>query len=493
MTPSRTIRFGAALVAASLLAACSAGSTSTEVGRVQGVGIVVGTSGAPASLDFTSTGGAAIPQALMSNVYETLVRIDESGDPQPHLAQDWELSDDRLTYTFKLRDDVTFSNGDPFDAHSAAFSINYVKEKWTNGLKAQMDPVESVETPDDHTLVVKLAEPSNRWLWSMGTLTGAMMTPAGVATLATEPIGTGPYTLKRFTVGESVSFEARDDYWATPAHEDAAIRYFSDSVATVNALRAGDVDVVWALQAPELLDSLEDEFAVNVGTTNGEVIFSMNNKAEPFDDPTVRQAVAYAVDRDALNQVVWEGMATNTGGAPIPPTDPWYTGEDFYPFDPMKAEELLAGREPEITISVPSLPYAQTAAELLFSQLREVGFKVTLETLEFPAVWLGQVMGQKDYQASLIAHVEPRDLPALFGNPDYYLGYDSAAVREEIALADESDQTEHMTKAVEHIMADAAALTLANTPNIVVTAPGITGVQPNVITDGLPLAGVDRP
>ncbi|WP_246825157.1 ABC transporter substrate-binding protein, partial [Corynebacterium sp. HMSC034B08] len=125
-----------------------------------------------------------------------------------------------------------------------------------------------------------------------------------------------------------------------------------------------------------------------VGTTNGEVLLSMNNQRAPFDDPDIRRAVAYAIDRDAINEVVYNGLATDTGGAPVPPTDPWFTGHNYYPFDPDKARELLAGRTPEVTITVPNLPYAQTASELIFSQLRDVGFNIKLETVEFPAVWL---------------------------------------------------------------------------------------------------------
>lgn len=488
-------RLAAVLAASALLAGCSAGHTASQVGRVQDAGIVVGTSGPPASLDFTTTGGAAIPQALMSNVYETLVRIDDNGTLVPHLASSFSLDDDRTTYTFHLRDGVRFSNGEVFTADHVKFSIEYVQNQWTNGLKSQMDPVREVRVIDPLTVQVELDHPSNRWLWSMSTLTGAMMTPQGVEFLATDPIGTGPYTVRRFAVGESISYQARDDYWGTPAASDAAIRYFSDSVASVNALRTGDVDVVWGLQSPELLSSLPEEFQVEVGTTNGEVIFSMNNNAAPFDDPAMRQAAAYAIDRDALNQVVWEGMATDTGGAPVPPSDPWFTGTNYYPFDPERARELLAGRTPEVTISVPSLPYAQTAAELIYSQLTEVGFKVTLDTVEFPAVWLGQVMNQHDYQASIIAHVEPRDIPALFGDPDYYLGYDSPTTREQIAMADTADeatQVAHMEAAVDQIMADAGALTLANSPNVVITAPGVTGVEADVITQALPLAGVRK-
>ena len=448
--------------------------------------VVVAASGAPAGLDFTTTGGAAAPQALVGNVYETLVRIDASGAPVPHLAERVERAGG--TFTFHLRDGVTFANGKPFTADDAAFSIHYVQNEWTNGLKAQMDPVTDVEVVDERTLRVTVeggTAAEDAWLWSMGTLTGAMMTPAGVDRLATAPLGTGPYTVKRFDVGEAIEFDAREDYWGGDVARDGLIRYFDDPVSAVNALRVGDADVVWGMQAPQLIDTLPEDIRVEVGTTNGEVLLSMNNTRAPFDDPDVRRAVAYAVDRTAVNEVVYNGLATDTGGAPVPPTDPWYPGRDFYPFDPDKARELLAGRTPEITITVPNRPYAQEASELIYSQLRDVGFRVRLETVEFPAVWLNQVLKGHDYQASLVAHVEPRDVPMLFGNPEYYLGYDNAVVRERIAAGD-------MAGAVEQIMDDAAALTLANAPNIVLYAPGVSGLDPNVVTDSLPLNEVEK-
>lgn len=448
--------------------------------------VVVAASGAPAGLDFTTTGGAAAPQALVGNVYETLVRIDASGAPVPHLAE--RVERDGGTFTFHLRDGVTFADGKPFTADDAAFSIHYVQNEWTNGLKAQMDPVTGVEVVNERTLRVTVeggTAAEDAWLWSMGTLTGAMMTPAGVDKLATAPLGTGPYTVKRFDVGEAIEFDAREDYWGGDVARDGLIRYFDDPVSAVNALRVGDADVVWGMQAPQLIDTLPEDIRVEVGTTNGEVLLSMNNTRAPFDDPNVRRAVAYAVDRAAVNEVVYNGLATDTGGAPVPPTDPWYPGRDFYPFDPDKARELLAGRTPEITITVPNRPYAQEASELLYSQLRDVGFRVRLETVEFPAVWLNQVLKGHDYQASLVAHVEPRDVPMLFGNPDYYLGYDNAVVRERIAAGD-------MAGAVEQIMDDAAALTLANAPNIVLYAPGVSGLDPNVVTDSLPLNEVEK-
>ena len=473
-----TLRFRAgllALLSTAGLAGCSAGSTATQVGRPDDRSVIIGTTGAPSSLDFTSTGGAAIPQALVGNVYETLVRIDDHGTVVPGLATRWDVSPDGKTYTFSLVDDKKFSNGDAFTASTAAYSITAVKEKWTNGLKAQMDVVDKTEAVNEHTLRVTLKRPSQQWLWSMATLTGAMMTPnASPADL----VGTGPYVVDKFVPGSSISFKG--------SGKSAMIKYFSDSVGSVNALRAGDIDAVYALGSPELLDTLPQKFHVATGTTNGEVLLSMNNQRAPFNDVRVRQAVAYAIDRNAVNQVVWNGLATDTGGAPVPPTDPWFPHRDYYPYNPAKARELLtAAGNPHVTISVPTLPYAQSASELIYSQLKAVGFDVKLESKEFPAVWLGDVMGRADYQMSLIAHVEARDIPTLFANPKGYLRYDNKTVQNEVSRED-------MPAAVDTIMADMPALTVANLPNIVLTAPGVRGVPVTSPTGELRLAGIEK-
>ncbi|GAB3945230.1 ABC transporter substrate-binding protein [Corynebacterium tapiri] len=461
--------------------------------------MVVAATAPPASLDFTSTSGAAIPQALMSNVYETLVTVNKEGEIVPHLAESFDVSEDGLTYTFKLRPNVRFSNGDEFTADTAVFSINNVKENWTNGLKKQMDVVSSARAIDPHTLEVTLSRPSNRWLWSMGTLTGAMMTPNGIDEIASNPIGTGPYTIARFVPNQSVSYEARQDYWSTPARANAAIRYYADAVSSVNALRTGDVDVVYGLQAPELAESLSDEYNVEVGTTNGEILLAMNNSRAPFDDQRVRLAAAHAIDRGAVSATAFESMAVDTGGAFVAPTDPWFTGKDYAHYDPERARQLLAesgNPHPSLTIKVPSLPYARNVAEIVYSQLTEVGFDVTLESIEFPAVWLSEVYKAADYEATIIAHVEARDLPNVFGSPETYLRYDDPTTRELLAQADSATTTEEQTRLTEQATARITevmgSLTVGNIPSIVVTAPGVHGVEATQVTDSIDLAEITK-
>ncbi|WP_300938413.1 ABC transporter substrate-binding protein [Corynebacterium stationis] len=499
-SPTRNrLRFLTLTASALVLTGCAAGHTAVvnpeDSGSSSTSAITIATTSSATSLDFTTTGGAAIPAALMDNVYETLVTIDpESGNIIPHLASSWDVSGDATTYTFHLRDDVYFSNGDKFSAETAKFSIDYVLNEWSNGIASQMAPVKAAEVQDEHTLKVTLEQPSQSWLWNMSTAVGAMMSPGGIDKLATEPVGTGPYQLRQFSTGEFIALKPNPNYWGAPAASAVTISFYPDALSSLNALQAGQVDVVWSMQTPELLNTLPEEFDVEVGTTNGEILLSMNNNAAPFDDPRIRQAVAYGVDRAALNEVIWEGLAEDTGGQPVPPTDPWFSEKNFYEFDPARAQELMreAGAEgTKLTLTIPTVPYAQIASELLYSQLTEIGFDVTLESAEFPAVWLGQVMGAQDYQMSLISHVEPHDVPVLFGNPDYYLGYDSEATRVLLAAADTADSPERyhelMLEAISTIMDDAAALTLMNMPNIVISDPGISGLQVNAITDAMVL------
>ncbi|MDO5099900.1 MAG: ABC transporter substrate-binding protein [Corynebacterium sp.] len=494
------------------LSCCTAGSTassgiSADYAAAPAGGrplstVTVGTTAAPASLDFTTTAGAAIPQALMGNVYEGLVQIDQSGDIQPLLAKSWQVSDDGTEYTFALREDVRFSNGELFDAHSAKFSIDRVtSDAWSNGLKAQMAKVAATEVVDDYTLKVRLHSRSNTWLWSMGTLVGAMMSPTGVSELATKPVGTGPYEVAQWAVGTSLTLKAREEYWGQrPKNDTTVFRYFGDAISLTNAVRSGTIDAAIGLQSPELLDSLraDPQLQVEVGTTNGEVLLSMNNARAPFNDIRVRQAVLYGVDRQAIIDTTWEGYGTETGGTPVPPTDPWYTGTSDYTYDLPKAQRLLAEAGAvgtPITLSVPSLPYAQSAAEILYSQLRDIGFEVRIESTEFPAVWLAKVFKGKDYDMSLVAHVEPRDIPQLFANPDYYLGFNDPQVQELIAAADQAEESDYvglMQQAVDRIMAQAGADTLFNLPMIIVANTNVSGIPRNSVSDGLAVAGITK-
>jgi len=502
---TRLAATGAALCL--LASACSAGSSSSP-GASSGGGsgggdttLSVGLVAEPASLDFTTTDGAAIPQALLYNVYETLVKVDQEGKIVPSLAKKWTVSDDRKTYTFDLVDNATFSNGQKFTAKDAAFSINRVKKDWTISLKSAVDVVSDAKAVSDTQLEVTLAKPSNNWLYKMTTRVGAMMTESAVDKLATAPVGTGPFTLEKWTRGDSIALKGNDKYWGEkPFFHDVTLKYFKDATALNNALLTSTIDVIGTVQAPESLAQFEgnDKFQVIEGTTNGEVLLSFNNSKAPLNDKRVRQAVRYAIDHKALLETCWAGRGELIGSM-VPPTDPWY--EDLtglHPYDKAKAKALLqeSGKaSTPLRLRIPSLPYAVSCGQVVKSQLEQVGFTVKLDQLEFPAAWLTTVFKDADYDMSIISHVEPRDIGAVFGDPKYYTRYDNKDVQQALAAADEApdnQQVELMKKAARTVSEDAAGDFLFLLPNLIVAEKGITGLPKNAISESFDLSSLKR-
>jgi peptide/nickel transport system substrate-binding protein len=462
----------------------------------------VGLTAEPASLDFTTSDGAAIPEALLYNVIETLVKVDAaSGDVVPLLAESYEVSADGKEYSFTLHDDVTFSNGDAFTAEDVQFSIERVQSPaWTVSLKSAMDVVEEVEVVSPTEVVVRLARPDNDWLYRMTTRIGGMFSETGVDDLANTPIGTGPYTVTGRTRGDSLSLRLRDDYWGTPPDvERVVLRYFEDGTALENALVSGGIDVIGNLQTPESLTRFQsdDRFQVVEGTTNGELVLSMNGARPPLQDVALRQAVLHALDREAILDTTYAGTGELIGSL-VPPTDPWFDPAlvGRYPYDPGRATELIrrsGATPPQLAFKIPNFPYAVTSAQVIASQLAEVGVVARIEVLEFP-VWLDVVFKQHDYDLSLVAHVEPRDL-AIFADPEYYFGYDNPRFRELLtsaATADEKTAVELRGQAAALLTEDAAAGFLFVLPNLMVAEVGVQGLPVNRVSESLDLTGVSR-
>lgn len=498
--PTRAVAFiaSAALLA---LTACSAGSSTTG-GSSPGDSdqLSIGLGAEPASLDFTTTDGAAIPQALLGNVYETLVKQDESGKIVPSLAKSWTTSPDRKTYTFDLVDNAKFTNGKPFTAADAVFSINRVKTAWTTSLKSAMDVVQEAKALSPTQLQVTLTTPSNGWLFRMTTRIGAMFSETGVSALATAPVGTGPFKFSTWNRGDSIVLQRNDDYWGTkPQFNQVTLKYFKDPNALNNALLTGTINVIGTVQAPEALSQFtgNDKYQVIEGTTNGEVLLSFNNAMPIFKDIRTRQAIRQAIDHKALLDTCWAGRGKLIGSM-VPPTDPWY--EDLTgvaPYDLAKAKSLLqasgaAGKT--LRLRLPTLPYATSCGQVVKSQLEQAGLKVQIDQLEFPAAWLTTVFRNGDYDMSIIAHVEPRDLATVF-RPQSYTKYDDPTLQQYLAAADAGDeaaQIDNMKKAARRLSEQAAADWLFLLPNLMVADKGLTGLPQNVISEGFDLSRLAR-
>jgi peptide/nickel transport system substrate-binding protein len=490
--------FVATIALAMLASACSAGSSVSVPADPDSIS--VGFTAEPATLDFTRTDGAAIPQALLLNVYEGLVRQDADGKIVPLLAKEWTVSQDRRTYDFYLWEGVKFSNGQPFTAQDVKFSLDRVKTDWTISLKSKMDVVDRVQVVNPAHARVTLKRPSNGWLFDMTTRVGAMFSQAGVADLANAPIGTGPYVFATRKRGDSIVLRANKEYWGRkPAYTTVYLKYFKDPTALNNALLSNGIDVISAITTPDSISQFESDTRFNVlqGTTNSEVTLSFNSAKPPLNDKTVRQALMYAIDRKAVMATVAANRGTLIGSM-VPPTDPWYQDlSRTYPHDPSRAKALLirAGQQNlKLRLRVPNLPYAMSAAQVVASDLKGVGVQATIEPLDFPAVWLKQVFTDHDFDLSIIQHVEARDI-ATFGNPKYYWGYDNQEVRDLITQGDSGsaqEQTTAMQQVAKILNEDAAADWLFLFPNVIAAKTKVTGLVRNQVGESFDLTGLGR-
>jgi len=461
----------------------------------------VGATAVPDSMDPTTNSNAAIPQVLLYNVYETLVKLDGDGNIRPLLAKQWTVSNDGLTYVFALQDGATFSDGSPLTADAVVNSFQRIQQdpSVTAVNKQQMSVVSSVTATAGNTVTVVLSRPSNSWLYDMTGSAGIIINPAHTDDLASTPAGSGPYVLKQWNQGTSVVLAASDKYWGDPAgFDDVTFRYFADPNAMNSAMLSGDLDIISNVAAPQALTQFADtsKYQTIIGTTNGEIVLGFNDSKAPFTDVRVRQAICYAIDRQALMDSVWAGQGMLIGSM-VPPTDPWYEDlSGIYPHDVAKAKQLLAdaGVASGLTLNlqVPTLPYATGAAQFIASQLKDVGITVNVSELDFPARWIDQVMVRGDYDMTIVAHVEPRDI-AKWADPTYYWHYNNPDFQKLIKQADaanSSDQITFMQQAARLLATDAAGDFLWLLPSLVVATPNLTGIPQNAVTESFDLTTI---
>ncbi|HIP23447.1 MAG TPA: ABC transporter substrate-binding protein, partial [Rhodobacteraceae bacterium] len=295
----------------------------------------------------------------------------------------------------------------------------------------------------------------------------------------------------------SITMSRNDAYWGTPAKlESVTIKYISDPTAAFNAVMAGDVDAFPTFPAPENLPQFEADprFTVIVGSTEGETILSTNNKMPPFDNPLVREALAHAIDRNAIIDGAMFGYGTPIG-THFAPHNPAYmdlTGQSSY--DPDMARALLAEAGfPDgftTTMKLPPPSYARRGGEIIAAQLREVGIETEVTNLEW-GQWLEEVFKGKDFGLTIVSHTEPMDI-GIYANPDYYFQYDSAAFQALMddlnGATDPAARTEILQAAQQMISDDYVNGYLFQLAKTGVANANIRGLWENAPTQGSNLA-----
>lgn len=397
---SRTARsalLAGATAAALLLAGCSAGKSVDVGGKAADSRVLkVAIAGEPDQLDPQKT-SSYFSFEVLENVFDTLVEPDASLQMKPALATSWTTSADKLSWTFTLRNGVTFQDGHPFTSADVVYSYErIIKNKLANAWK--FGNVKSVTAPDAHTVTIALTHPTPNLLSNIGGFKGmAIVEKANVTggKIGTHPVGTGPFSLTKWTSGNSIRLTANPKYWGgAPKVAGIDYRFISSGATAIAALKSGEIDWTDSIPAQQV-STLKGDSSVTVGDapSNDYWYLALNEKRKPWNDVRVRQAIAYAIDRNGIVKVAKYGNAAVNELA-IPKQSAWYTSYDTYSTNVAKAKQLLASAGVHGSLSLDMLatsdyPETVSAAQVIADELQPLGIKVKIRTPDF-ATWLDQ-------------------------------------------------------------------------------------------------------
>ncbi|MDB5623727.1 MAG: transporter substrate-binding protein [Devosia sp.] len=440
----------------------------------------------PQNLDNTAGAGQGINEAFNGNVYEALFQLTDAGTVEPKLVESHTVSEDGLTYTFKLKPGVSFHSGDPLTAADVKYSIERVTaEASKSSRKKSLSTITGIETPDEATVVITLSARSISLPYNLSYVW--IVNDAAADITATED-GTGPYTLAEWRRGSALALARFDQYWGeAPTNGGVQFQYFTEATALNNALLTNAVDVITSVQSPDSLAQFtgNPSFTVTEGASTTKELLAYNDRVAPFDNAQVRKALARATNKAQLLNSIWGDYGTLIGSF-VPPTDPWYvdlTGVDAYDVESAKALLAEAGYPDgfEFTLDTPDYDPHPIVAQFLQTEYAKIGVKVNINIITANE-WYTKVYQEKNFQATLQEHVNHRDI-VFYGNPDFYWGYNNPDVVKLIADAeaagDEAEQTEKLTEANRIIAEDAASNWLYLYPQIVVSAANVTGYPVN--------------
>ncbi|MFQ1702408.1 ABC transporter substrate-binding protein [Loktanella agnita] len=454
----------------------------------------------PPNLDPTGGAAQAIDSVLYANVFEGLTRFDADGAIIPSLAQDWTISEDGTVYSFNIAGGVTFHDGTTMDAEDVKFSLDRARAAdSTNAQKGLFAGITDITVNTPLNVQITLDQPNGNFLFNLAWGDAVIVAPESIADIASNPVGTGPFRFTDWVQGDRITLTRYDKYWGdTPALETATFRFIADPTAAFAAVMAEDVDAFVGFPAPENLPQFQADprFQVLVGNTEGETILSINNKMPPFNDMRVRQAVALAVDRQAIIDGAMFGLGTPIGTHFAPHHPDYVDLLPNSPFDPARAKALLAeagfADGFTTTLKLPPPSYARRGGEIIAAQLRAVGIETEITNLEW-AQWIEEVFTNKDFGLSIVSHTEPMDI-GIYANPDYYFQYDSPAfqaVMEELnATTDPAGRSDLLVKAQTIISDDYVNGYLFELAVATVAKADLQGLWVNQPTAAVDLTGV---
>ena len=465
--------------------------TSKETGAaiegeiVRGGEITVGITQDLDSLDPHNMVQAGTREVLF-NVFEGLVKADSDGNLVPAVASGYEISDDAKDYTFTLREGITFHDGSAVTVEDVKYSL----ERYAGINSSAFSILESVEIVDESTIVVHLSEGNTEFL-SMLTL--EIIPQSNEANFATNPIGTGPFKFVSYTPGQDFVVEAYEGYWnpELPYLDKVTFKIVADADTAVVQLQAGTLDIVQYLSEDQVA-TLTDGFNIIEGSINYIQGLFLSQDFEPFKDVRVRQAMNYAVDKQMINDFLFNGKAHILGTHMIPAMGKYYNEEteNYYTRDVEKAKELLkeAGYENgfDLTITVPN-NYSNhvAAAEIIVENLKEVGINAKIELIEMTA-WTETVYQGREFESTVIAFTAKLDASTTLRNyytesPTNFCNYSSEAFDTAYMAAKASIDDEEkieLYKECQMILAEeAVAVYIEDPANLVAMNENLAGYE----------------
>lgn len=471
--------------------------------------LVVGQIAEPKSLDPHAV-TAVNDFRILVNLYDGLTRYrDGTLEPEPSLAESWEVSDDGTVYTFTLREDVTFHDGTPFNAEAVKFNFDRMLDEdhpyHDTGpfpLAFYFSAVEEVTVIDEFTVEFRLGEPYAPFLSNLAYPTGLIVSPAAVmehgADFGRNPSGTGAYSFVEWQPNTQVTIQRNADWWdGAPDLEGIVYRPITDANTRIAEMLSGGIDVMVEVP-PDSLAQFRDGGDFNVYEQAGPHVWFLilNMKEGPFAEKAVRQAANYAIDKTAIVENILQGTAEVAAG-PTPPAFAWAYNEELepYPHDPDRARELLeeAGYDGEtVTFYVTEGgsgmldPVAMGTA--IQADLEAVGMDVEIETYEWNT-FLGRVNpgleGKADMAEMAWMTNDPDTLPFLAlrteawpeeggFNSGYYSNPEVDALLEQARRATDQDERAELYKQMQQIVQeDAPWVFVANWKQNAVTTAAV--------------------
>jgi peptide/nickel transport system substrate-binding protein len=382
---------------------------------------------------------------VIEQTYSNLVALDKDLNAIPDLAEKWEKSDDNLSYTFHLRQGVTFHNGSELTSDDVKFTLDRLLDKKTGYFwRGQLSPIKQVDVPDKYTVKLTLSQPHAPLMIGLSFPGAGIVSKAEVqksGDLKNTLMGTGPFKMVNYTPKKSMTLQKFDKYYnpSLPLLDGLELDFIDDATARTNALLTKSVDLLQDIPAKDFQA---------ISTTPGIVAYKtlghhwdwigFNTKRKPFDDKRVRQAVSFALDRQAIADNVFFGMAEPITGGPVPRWSFGYDGGGFYGAKPNveKAKQLLADAGLssgfKTTLKVTSTyPQISLPAPLVKDALGKVGVDVEIISLEW-GVWLKEVLsGDYNFDMYYVGYgsplIDPDDF--LYSNFDCTGGSDVLGTR----------------------------------------------------------------